>query len=348
MQMKDVIRQKRREYGLTQEQVADRLGVTAPAVNKWESGATYPDVSLLTPLARLLRTDLNTLLCFREELTKEDVAGYINEVTKLAWTEGAGSARERIREIVKEYPSNGELLYQMGTMLRGISIITANTAEEIRENSAYAAELYRQAAECDDVRAADYARYALASMYIQEGEYEKAQNLIDCLPEENAMDKRQLQISILMKQKEYKEAARLLEQSISASLHKANLQLNLLADAAVKEGDTDRAWKLAEYSGKVMEIYGWEYFTHMTAFTVAMGEKDADRSIEFLKKMLESLEDAEGIRKSILFVHAEMKDGDMSVWKQMGKNLLMSMEREEEFAFLRDRDDFRELVRKYS
>ena len=85
------------------------------------------------------------------------------------------------------------------------------------------------------MRAADYARYALASMYIQEGEYEKAQNLIDCLPEENAMDKRQLQISILMKQKEYKEAARLLEQSISASLHKANLQLNLLADAAVKE-----------------------------------------------------------------------------------------------------------------
>ena len=181
MQMKDVIRQKRREYGLTQEQVADRLGVTAPAVNKWESGATYPDVSLLAPLARLLRTDLNTLLCFREELTKEDVAGYIYEVTKLAWTEGAGSAGERIREIVKEYPSNGELLYQMGTMLRGISIITANTAEEIRENSAYAAELYRQAAECDDVRAADYARYALASMYIQEGEYEKAQNLIDCL-----------------------------------------------------------------------------------------------------------------------------------------------------------------------
>ena len=77
-------------------------------------------MSLLAPLARLLRTDLNTLLCFREELTKEDVAGYIYEVTKLAWTEGAGSAGERIREIVKEYPSNGELLYQMGTMLRNL------------------------------------------------------------------------------------------------------------------------------------------------------------------------------------------------------------------------------------
>lgn len=40
MQMKDVIRQKRRERGLTQEQVAERLGVSAPAVNKWESGGS--------------------------------------------------------------------------------------------------------------------------------------------------------------------------------------------------------------------------------------------------------------------------------------------------------------------
>ena len=40
MQMKDVIRQKRRERGLTQEQVAEWLGVSAPAVNKWESGVS--------------------------------------------------------------------------------------------------------------------------------------------------------------------------------------------------------------------------------------------------------------------------------------------------------------------
>ena len=40
MQMKDVIRQKRRERGLTLEQVAERLGVSAPAVNKWESGGS--------------------------------------------------------------------------------------------------------------------------------------------------------------------------------------------------------------------------------------------------------------------------------------------------------------------
>ena len=36
MNMHEIIRNRRRELGLTQEQLAQRLGVSAPAVNKWE------------------------------------------------------------------------------------------------------------------------------------------------------------------------------------------------------------------------------------------------------------------------------------------------------------------------
>ena len=81
MKMKDVIRRKSRECGLTQEQVAERLGVSTPAVNKWENGTTCPDISLLAPLARLLRTDINTLLCFQEDLTEENVVEYTTQIT---------------------------------------------------------------------------------------------------------------------------------------------------------------------------------------------------------------------------------------------------------------------------
>lgn len=71
MPISEVIRRKRKELEMTQEQVAQRLGVSAPAVNKWEKGSSYPDITLLPPLARLLETDVNTLLCFREELSDE-------------------------------------------------------------------------------------------------------------------------------------------------------------------------------------------------------------------------------------------------------------------------------------
>ena len=46
---------------MTQEQVADYLGVSTPAVNKWEKGGCYLDITLLPALARLLKVDLNRL-----------------------------------------------------------------------------------------------------------------------------------------------------------------------------------------------------------------------------------------------------------------------------------------------
>ena len=46
--------------------MAEYLGVSAPAVNKWEKDMCYPDASLLAPLARLLQIDLNELFSFHD------------------------------------------------------------------------------------------------------------------------------------------------------------------------------------------------------------------------------------------------------------------------------------------
>ena len=40
MKINQIIRQKRKELSLTQEQIADYLGVSTPAVNKWEKGGS--------------------------------------------------------------------------------------------------------------------------------------------------------------------------------------------------------------------------------------------------------------------------------------------------------------------
>ena len=61
MKINEIIKKKRIILGMTQEQVADYLGVSTPAVNKWEKGGCYPDITLLPALARLLKVDLNRL-----------------------------------------------------------------------------------------------------------------------------------------------------------------------------------------------------------------------------------------------------------------------------------------------
>ena len=47
----ELIAQVRKERGLTQAALAERLGVTGKAVSKWQRGAGCPDVSLLAQLA---------------------------------------------------------------------------------------------------------------------------------------------------------------------------------------------------------------------------------------------------------------------------------------------------------
>ena len=60
--MKDIISKRRRELGLTQQQLADKLHISDKVVSKWETGRSLPDTSLLRPLADALQMPLNDLL----------------------------------------------------------------------------------------------------------------------------------------------------------------------------------------------------------------------------------------------------------------------------------------------
>lgn len=57
------IASKRKEQGLTQIQLAEKLGITDRAVSKWETGKSLPDASLMPELCKLLKITINDLLC---------------------------------------------------------------------------------------------------------------------------------------------------------------------------------------------------------------------------------------------------------------------------------------------
>ncbi|MBQ8834277.1 MAG: helix-turn-helix domain-containing protein [Oscillospiraceae bacterium] len=59
------LRQLRQEKGLTQEQAAEKLGVSGQAVSRWECGTTLPDVMLLPQIARMYGVTVDDL--YREE-----------------------------------------------------------------------------------------------------------------------------------------------------------------------------------------------------------------------------------------------------------------------------------------
>ena len=57
----------RREKGLKQDELAEKLGVSAQAVSKWENDQTCPDISLLPSLAKTLGVSVDELLSGKQE-----------------------------------------------------------------------------------------------------------------------------------------------------------------------------------------------------------------------------------------------------------------------------------------
>ncbi len=68
----EVIGKRRRELGLTQNQLAQRLNISFQAVSKWENGTAYPDVATLPNLAAVLNTTIDSLLGYSGIVTDYD------------------------------------------------------------------------------------------------------------------------------------------------------------------------------------------------------------------------------------------------------------------------------------
>lgn len=95
MTLSENIKQFRVQNKLTQEQLAAKLGISGQAVSKWETSETYPDGSLLVPLAQALGVSLDRL--FGNELyTVEDIS---LRIKKILLATPAKDRLHRIRDI---------------------------------------------------------------------------------------------------------------------------------------------------------------------------------------------------------------------------------------------------------
>ena len=77
--------ESRRERGFTQEELANRLGVTPQALSKWERGASFPDLEMFAEICEQLGTGVDYLL---------DVGG--RGITEDGDEIGRASCRERV------------------------------------------------------------------------------------------------------------------------------------------------------------------------------------------------------------------------------------------------------------
>ena len=68
-----VLGERRREKGVTQEEVAAFVGVSKASVSKWENGQSYPDITVLPVLASFFHITIDELLGYRPQLTEKEI-----------------------------------------------------------------------------------------------------------------------------------------------------------------------------------------------------------------------------------------------------------------------------------
>lgn len=92
--------ERRKEKGLTQQELADRLFISNKAVSKWERGQSLPDIALLTPLAEMLGVTVAELLkgerLSGETMDSREVEDLLSQALQLS--EEAGERKGRTRK----------------------------------------------------------------------------------------------------------------------------------------------------------------------------------------------------------------------------------------------------------
>lgn len=342
LNMNETIRARRRALGLTQEQAAQRLGVSAAAVSKWELGASYPDVTLLPALARLLQIDLNTLMGFEREPEQKEISAMLMDILDCARSQGIDAAIERAQALLHEYPSCGALLFGLAATLEGRMMMSGMAHAQREKHEALLMGWYRRAADSADTEASEAAAQLLAAKYLARGELDQAQAMMNRLPREPVSPRWPLEVSLLMAKGEEIQAKKLLCNALFRRAGDVQQLLARLVQAELDEGNIGKAQKLAEVTRDFVELLHMHPYTgHLAQLLPALKRQDEEECIKHIRAMLDALKMPWSPGEGLLYAHSDVKKGGHA---DMLAGVIRELRESEEYAFLREKAEFNRLL----
>lgn len=314
-----VIRKYRKEKNMTQEEMALRLGVTAPAVNKWENENSLPDIMLLAPIARLLGISLDTLLSFREELTQEEINGIVNELDQRLKTAPFEECFQWVKERLEQYPNCEGLMLSAAVVLQAQLLFREVSDAEAYEE--YTLSLFERAVKSGDeairIRAAD----SLFGFYLRKEQYDKAESYLEYFSLQNP-DKKFKQAQIFERTGRTKEVYKAYEELLFEFYGRASLTLNGIYVLAVQEGDMERARRLVEKQRELAVCFEMgRYHEVSCGLELAMLEKDTNAVAAIRQEMLDAVSQIGAFRQSFLYEHMEFKEMSEEFLSVLRENL---------------------------
>lgn len=343
MTLGKVIRKYRKIMNLTQEEMAGRLGVTAPAVNKWENENSYPDITLLAPIARLLGISLDTLLSFHEDLTPEEINEIIREADLKLKEESYDETFQWAKEILEQYPNCEQLILNIAIIFDAQRIVQEISKEA--EYDEYFCSLYVRVLDSKDeairIRAAD----SLVGFYMRKKQYHKAEKYLEYFSIQNPERKRK-QAQIYAETGRIKEAYKAYEELLFTDYQRSSMELHGMYMLALQDNDRKRAHKLVDKQRELAKCFEMgKYYEISNGLELATLEKDSDTVVAVMEEMLSCVEQIGDFRKTSLYEHMDFKEITEEFMAEIKENLLKCFRDEESYGFLKNDERWQKLIK---
>ncbi len=164
----------RHEKNITQEQLAEFVGVTKASVSKWETGQSLPDVLLLPRLAAFFDVTIDMLLGYEPQLSKEQIQKIYRDLAAAFAKLPFEAAMEKSQIFIKKYYSCYPFLFQVCSLWLNHFMLAAGRDRQIEGLTAISELCSHIISGCRDIGICEDTAILKASVDLQLGRAEEA------------------------------------------------------------------------------------------------------------------------------------------------------------------------------
>ena len=241
------IRTQRKAHSLTQENLAEAIGVTVGAVSKWENGTTSPDLVTLMGLADLFGTSVDALLGY--QLGGHTVQSTVEELHRLQQKKEYQAGTAKAENALQRYHNNFAIVRAAANIYYMAGFEQNNAAWLRRALELQEREMLLFEQNTDPCISEDFIQCESARIYDQLGQREKA---LEILKNHNAGGINDSQIAgILCKMDRREEAMTYVGRTVFRSVSDLMMVMGPAIEYYRGVGDVESARRYVEWQAQV-------------------------------------------------------------------------------------------------
>lgn len=335
----------RKAKGMTQEQLAAALGISPPAVSKWETGSSCPDITLLCPLARALNTNVDTLLSFEETLPDEEMIKQINELMEITQAQGISVSEPKLQQLLHRYPSSTSLKYNAAMLLTMFEVYYPGSSAEQKADWKKQRQTLLEAVRADTSSPfRQHAVSSLATYAMLDDRLEEAEALLKELPE-HSVDSTITWTQLYLKRGERQKALETVQKRLFILIHQAeNCLFQLMSEKL--EPDVEKALQILDIYLRMEALFGCNYgMSSGICAELYQRAGQTQKAVENIIELIDIFTAPIRLPNPLLFSAAiTPKENAEPFSREMRAMLLQGLENDESFAEYRSDPDFQAAV----